>query len=319
MKKVMPFFIIIILLIVTFLYSIQAGSLDASLIDLFNGFFIEYNEVVASIYQIRFPRIFIAMLAGCGLAISGVLLQVSLKNKLADPSIIGISSGANLAAMCIITFMPTFYFYKTIFAFIGGIITFIIIYLICQKDKNPIKLILVGVALNMIMQALNELLSLFQGGLGVSVSTGVTMKTFDDVTMLFIVVIIGVLLSLVLSKRCNLMLLDDALIQNLGINVVRNRMLISIVAVFLASSISAVVGVVSFIGLLVPHLARMIIGNDHRYLIPFSGLFGSFLFLLSDTIGRLIILPLEIPVSIIISIVGGPIFIFLIRKVDHYG
>lgn len=316
-KKLISFSIIIILLITTFLYSIQKGSLDASLGTIFKGIFIEYDEIVSSIYHLRFPRIMISMLSGLALSISGVLLQVSLKNKLADPGIIGISAGASLGSILIVTFFPMLYFYKHIFAFLGGVIVFIIIFTIC-RNSSPIKIILVGVAISMVCQGLYDLLSLFQGGSSVSVSTGVTMKTWDDVVILFVIVFIGLLLSMLLSKRCNLMLLDDSLIKNLGVNVQLNRIVISATAILLASSTTAIVGVVGFIGLLVPHISRMVIGSDHKLLIPFSGLVGAWLFLLADTIGRTVLLPIEIPASIILCIIGGPLFIMLIGKVNRY-
>lgn len=316
-KKAIYFISIVILLITTFLYAIQKGSLEASLYTIFNGLFVEYNDTVSSIYQLRFPRIFISMLAGGALSVSGVLLQVSLKNKLADPGIIGISAGASLGSILVITFLPSLYFYKHLFSFLGGLVVFLIIFIICRKS-SPVKIILVGVAIGMICEGFYDLLSLFQGGSFVSVSTGVVMKTWDDVNNLFFIVMIGLLLALFLAKKCNLMMLDDTLIMNLGVNVKLNRLLISLVAILLASSTTAIVGVVGFIGLLVPHISRILVGNDHRLLIPFSCLFGAWLFLLADTIGRTIILPLEISASIILCIIGGPLFIMLITKVNKY-
>lgn len=319
-RKVLAFISITILLITTFLYSLQKGSLDASLSTLFHGLFVEYNDVVASIYQLRFPRIVISILAGMALSVSGVLLQVALKNNLADPGIVGISAGASLGSMLVITFFPSLYFFKHLFAFMGGVLIFICIYGLCyRRSKSPVTIVLVGVAMSMVCQSVYDVLALFQGGSGVSVSTGNVIQTWNDVYLLFIIVCIGLLVALLSSSRCNILLLDDHLITNLGIHVTNNRIFISLIAVLLASSATAIVGVVGFLGLLVPHVSRVIIGHDHRLLIPFSALVGGWLFLLADTIGRTIILPLEIPAAIIVSLLGGPLFIFLIRKVNRYG
>ncbi len=132
--------------------------------------------------------------------------------------------------------------------------------------------------------------------------------------VLLIYVIPGLIFAIISSNSCNILSFQDKTIRGLGINANKLRFYISLIAVLLASSVSAVVGVIGFIGLLVPHIGRLIVGNTHKVLIPFSMLLGAFIFLLADTVGRTVVYPYEISPSIIMSLIGGPVFIILLRR-----
>ena len=246
-KAAISFIVMILLLVALFFAAVNIGSLKVSFPELLKGLFVEYNEDVATIYDLRFPRIVISMLAGAAIAVSGVLFQAVLKNPLADPGIIGISSGASFAAVLITAFAPTLFFFTPLFAFLGGVIAFVLVYSLSWKGGlSPLRIILVGVAVNAM------------------------------------------------------------------------RIVISLIAVLLASISTAVAGVISFLGLIVPHIGRILVGSDHKALVPFSALFGAFTFLLADTIGRTIAAPYEVSASIIMSVVGGPFFIILLRRSKKY-
>ena len=150
------------------------------------------------------------------------------------------------------------------------------------------------------------------------VSGNISMKVWDDVRTLVPYVLVGLVLAYCFAGRCNLLSLEDKTARSLGVNVNRSRILISMVAVLLASIATAVAGAISFLGLIVPHIGRILVGSDHKVLIPFSMMFGAFAFLLADTIGRTIAAPNEIAPSIIMSVVGGPFFIFLLRRSKKY-
>lgn len=148
-KKVLSFVITAAALLILFLFAVNTGSLKVSAAELFRGLFIEYDSNVATIFGLRFPRIFIAMLGGAATAVSGVLLQAVMKNPLADPGIIGVSSGASLTAVLITAFFPAMYFFTPILAFIGGMIAFLLVYSLSWKGGlSPLRIILVGVAVN---------------------------------------------------------------------------------------------------------------------------------------------------------------------------
>lgn len=312
-RKIIYFTILIILLILLFFLSINLGSIKVSFGELFRGLFVEYNERVAIIYDLRFPRIIIAMFAGAALSVSGVLFQAVMKNPLADPGIIGISSGASLAVLIVISFFPSAYFLSPIFAFIGGIISFILVYCLAwNKGLNPLRLILTGIAINAVFQGI---IDCYEKMTSSTISSNtISMKTWGDVHLLVWYVIIALVLAFLLSGKCNLLLLEDKTVRSLGVNVYLLRIIISFVAVFLASIATAVVGVISFIALIVPHIARLIVGSDYKVLIPFSCFLGAFTLLLADTMGRLLFAPYEIPASVIMAIIGGPFLIILLRR-----
>jgi iron complex transport system permease protein len=317
-KTILSFVIIILMLIILFFISVNIGSLKVSFKTLMRGLFIKYNPDVATIYDLRFPRIIISMLAGAAIAVSGVLFQAVLKNPLADPGIIGISSGAGFAAVCITAFAPTLYFFTPVAACFGGIAAFIIVYVLSWKGGlSPLRIILTGVAVEAFFSGTSSVINSMSGGdrTGVAsiVEGNITQKTWDDVYTLLPYVIVGLALSIVFVGRCNLLSLEDKTARSLGVNVNRSRMLISIIAVILASISTAVVGAISFLGLIVPHIGRILVGSDHKKLVPFSIFAGAFTFLFADTIGRTICRPYEVNAAVVMSVIGGPFFILLLR------
>lgn len=318
-KKILYFVLTAAGLFVLFLFAVNTGSLKLSPKELFDGLFIAYNPDVATVYDLRFPRIFIAMLGGAATAVSGVLLQAVLKNPLADPGIIGISSGASLAAVLITAFFPALYFFTPLFAFLGGMAAFLLVYSLSWKEGlSPLRIILVGVAVNAmftgLMSAFNSGTGSNYSGVASIVNANITMKTWDDFHTLIWYVVVGIIAALVVAGQCNLLALEDKTVQSLGVNVNVSRFVISVIAVLLAGISTAIVGPISFLGLIVPHIARLLVGSDHRILIPYTVILGAFTLLLADTVGRTIAPPYEISASIIMSVVGGPFFIFLLRR-----
>lgn len=264
------------------------------------------------------------MLAGAAIAVSGVLFQAVLKNPLADPGIIGISSGASFTAVIITAFAPTLYFFTPIAAFAGGVIAFFMVYCLSWKGGlSPMRIILTGVAVNSLFTGLSSALNSMSGGnrTGVAaiVEANITQKTWDDVMTLLPYVIAGLFLAMLFTQECNLLSLEDKTARSLGVNVNVTRIVISLVAVLLASISTAVAGAISFLGLIVPHIGRILVGSDHKMLLPFSAISGAFTFLLADTIGRTIAAPNEVSAAVIMSVVGGPFFILLLRRAGKYG
>lgn len=324
-KKIVSFIITAVGLLGLFLLAVNTGTLKVSPIELFNGLFVEYDPNVATIYDLRFPRIFIAMFGGAATAVSGVLLQAVMKNPLADPGIIGVSSGASLAAVLITAFLPSAFFFTPFIAFLGGMVAFLLVYSLSWKGGlSPLRIILVGVAVNAMFTGL---MSAFNSGTGSSysgaasiVNANITQKTWDDFGTLVVYVVVGIIASFFVCGRCNLLALEDKTARSLGVNVTRSRIVISVIAVLLASISTAVIGPISFLGLIVPHIARLLVGSDHKVLVPYSVLLGAFTLLLADTIGRTIAAPYEISAAVIMSVVGGQFFIILLRRSkENYG
>ena len=320
-KILLSFGVTVFLLIILFFVAVNTGSLSVGFGQLLRGLFVEYDSDVAAVYDLRFPRIFISLMAGAATAVSGVLFQAVLKNPLADPGLIGISSGAAFLAVCVTALFPAWYYFTPMAAFVGGVAAFFMVYCLSWKGGlSPLRIILTGVAVDALFTGLSSVFSTMSGGdrTGVAsiVEANITQKTWDDVSMLLPYVVAGLLLAVIFSGECNLLGLEDKTARGLGVDVNRTRIVISLIAVLLAT---AVAGAISFLGLIVPHIGRLFVGSDHKVLIPFSALAGAAAFLLADTIGRTIAAPYEVSAAVIMSVVGGPFFILLLRRSKKYG
>lgn len=309
----------LVLVILVVLFS-TIGSVNLSLGEIISSLIHQDNSMVMTIvYKMRLPRNILAVLIGANLAVSGVLLQSVMKNPLADPGITGVSSGASVAAIIILLLMPHLSSLLPLFAFIGGAIACALVYIMAWKNGlRPERIVLAGVAINTILGGFISLLStLFSDRIQSAIlwlNGSLATKTWSHVDMLFLYSLIGLGLSLFLIRSANVLQLGDESAKNLGFNVSRTRLVISAVAVFLAAISTAVVGIISFIGLIVPHIARLLMGSDHKYTIPFSMVLGAIVLLIADTLARTIGGSIEIPVGVITSIVGGPFFLYLLRK-----
>ena len=321
LKGLVGCLVLALLIFALALIAMKLGSISISYRELFEGLFVAYDKRVATIYDLRFPRIIVALLGGAALSCSGLLFQAVLKNPLADPGIIGISGGASLAASVISGLFPVLYFSVPLFAFLGGLLAFVLIYSLSWKGSlDPVRIILIGIAVAAVFTGLESVLGGLTDRTGVSVSvSGLAQLVWSDVAMMAVYSIVGLVLALVLSPVCNLLALDDKTVRGLGVNVDLVRFVISVAAVLLVSGVTAVIGVVGFLALIVPHMARRIVGSDHRILVPFCILLGGFVLLLADTVGRCISPPNEIAASVIMSIVGGPFFIILLKRGDRHG
>ena len=319
-------FILVLALLFGMTYiSINTGSIELSMKRLYQGLFVAYDADVATVWDLRFPRIIIAALGGAALSVSGVLFQACMKNPIADPGIIGVSSGASFAAVLVAGLFPTLYFFTPMLAFAGGILACAMVYLLAFRNGlNPLRIILVGVAVNAVFSGLTQAFNSMTGGnlSGVAsiANSNIAQKTWDDVYIITGYVLLGLVLAWISYHQCDLLSLSDQTARGLGVNVTLVRIWISLIAVVLASIATAEVGVVSFIGLIVPHVARLLVGSAHKVLIPFTMIGGAFLMLMADTLGRTIAAPYEIPASILLSIAGGPMLIILLRRSDKaYG
>ena len=211
------------------------------------------------------------------------------------------------------------YFFTPAAAFLGGFAAFFLVYVLSWKDGlSPLRIILVGVAVNAMFTGL---MSAFNSGTGSSysgaasiVNANITMKTWTDFKTLIGYVVVGLIAAVVVSGQCDLLALEDKTARSIGVSVAKSRMVISVIAVLLAAISTAVIGAISFLGLIVPHIARLLVGSSHKTLVPYSALLGAVVLLLADTVGRTITAPYEISASVIMSVVGGPFFILLLRR-----
>ncbi len=256
---------------------------------------------------------------GISLSLSGTIIQGVMRNSLASPSIIGVSSGAGFAALTILILFPEYYNLVPLGAFVGAFVVTMLIYGLAWKDGLvPNRLILAGVAVNSLLGAGNNALLTFfpdrvSGVINFMVG-GLNGVTWANVHSILPYVIVGVIISLILSDKLNILVLGDEVATGLGVSVEMIRFIFIILSSLLAGSAVSVVGLLGFVGLIVPHISRLIIGSDYRFLFPAAILLGAIIVLICDLISRVLFAPIEIPVGIIMSALGAPFFLYLLRS-----
>ena len=311
---------ILVLVLFAMLLSTAKGSVDIPLgevIGILSGTSGGANAQI--LWNIRLPRTIVAALVGINLSLSGAILQAILRNPLADPHIIGISSGAGLAGIFIMLVLPGAALLITPGAFVGAMIAAALIYILAWKDGiRPTRIILAGVAVSAFLGAgISAMMILYsdrvQGALMWMVG-GLSARTWPHVDMLLPYTIGAGLLTLCSAQRLNILQLGDDMARGIGLAVERTRILLTALAALLAASAVSVVGLLGFVGLIVPHAARLMIGSDYRFLLPAAALLGVTTLTLSDTAARLLFSPLELPVGIIMAALGAPFFLYLLRR-----
>lgn len=317
-------FIMILLfavLVITFFLSVGYGAVPISPKEIVEALIHGEDSGVnyQIIFNIRLPRTIVAMLVGMALALSGAILQGIMGNSLATPNIIGVSSGAGLTALSILILFPTHYYLVPLGAFIGAFLATMFIYALAWKEGVlPARLILAGVAVNSIFGAGNNILiSLFPDRLAGAVSFmvgGLSGSNWKDVKMVLLYILVGVVLTLLLSEKLNILVLGDEVATGLGLEVEKTRFIFIIISSIMAGSAVSVAGLLGFVGLIVPHMTRMFVGTDHKYVFPTAILLGSIIVMGCDLLARVLFAPKEIAVGIIMSIIGGPFFLYLLRK-----
>lgn len=278
------------------------------------------------LYSIRLPRIFITLLSGMALALSGAILQGITKNDLADPGIIGINSGAGVAISIFFLFFPvkasSLAYALPLVAFIGAIVTAILIYLFSYQRNaglNPTRLILVGIGFSMAFSGLMIFLISSAEREKVDfiakwIAGNIWGTDWPFVWAILPWLVILIPFALYKSNRLNILGLSDPVAIGVGISIEKERIVLLLTAVALAAAAVSVTGGIVFIGLMAPHIAKALIGPRHQLFMPIAILIGGWLLLVADTIGRNLIDPNGIPAGIIVSLIGAPYFIYLLLK-----
>lgn len=310
----------IVCLVGALLMGMIVGTANTSIIDLYNVFIgMQNTESYRILYHIRIPRVLTVMFAGINLAIAGCILQGVLKNPLADPGIIGVSAGAGLAAMVVMIVLPEYTNMVPIVAFVGAMMATLILFALAWENGiQPLKLILAGVAVSAFFAGGMTCLMVFfsdkiQGTVN-WMAGGFSGASWKHVTMILPYTIIGLLGTTISSKLLNTLQLGDDVAKSLGIRVEITRFFLVTLAALLAASAVSVAGMLTFVGLIVPHMMRLIVGSDFNYLLPSSALFGSILLIVADTVARTAFSPIEVPVGVFMSFIGAPFFLYLLKR-----
>ena len=301
-----------------FVLSIRYGTYTLSFDEISQAFHPD-DKNYFTLMEYRLPRALLAIIIGSALAISGVLVQSVVRNPLASPDILGINNAAGLVAVTVLIFLPNLAFYwLPIFAFIGGVLSFILLWMICGFNFRPIKMAIIGVALSALWAAISHYLMLTNP---VEINTAMLWLTgslwgrswsYVNVVLPWLLVLLP--LPFIFCRDLDTLGLGENKAATLGVSVNKTQILVLVLAVALSTTAVAICGPIAFLGLVAPHLARKLVGGRHRTLLPASMLIGTLLLQISDILARVIDPPTELPAGILTAIIGAPYFFYLLMR-----
>ncbi len=306
------------LMVLLFGLSIRLGTYTLSFEEIWAAF--QPNDKnYFTLMEYRLPRAVLAILLGGALAISGVLVQSVVRNPLASPDILGINNAAGLVAVSVLMFLPNLAFYwMPIFAFLGGVLSFVILWIVCGFNFRPIKMAIIGVALSALWAAISHYLMLTNP---VEINTAMLWLTgslwgrswsYLNVVLPWLVVLLP--LPFIFCRDLDTLGLGENKASTLGVTVNKVQISVLVLAVALSTTAVAICGPIAFLGLVAPHLARRLVGGRHRTLLPAALIIGALLLQLSDILARVIDPPTELPAGILTAIIGAPYFFYLLMR-----
>ena len=306
------------LTVLLFGLSIRLGTYTLSFEEIWAAFQPD-DKNYFTLMEYRLPRAVLAILLGGSLAISGVLVQSVVRNPLASPDILGINNAAGLIAVSVLMFLPNLAFYwMPIFAFLGGVLSFVILWIVCGFNFRPIKMAIIGVALSALWAAISHYLMLTNP---VEINTAMLWLTgslwgrswsYLNVVLPWLLVLLP--LPFIFCRDLDTLGLGENKASTLGVTVNKVQISVLVLAVALSTTAVAICGPIAFLGLVAPHLARRLVGGRHRTLLPAALIIGALLLQLSDILARVIDPPTELPAGILTAIIGAPYFFYLLMR-----
>ena len=306
------------LMVLLFGLSIRLGTYTLSFEEIWAAFQPD-DKNYFTLMEYRLPRAVLAILLGGALAISGVLVQSVVRNPLASPDILGINNAAGLVAVSVLMFLPNLAFYwMPIFAFLGGVLSFVILWFVCGFNFRPIKMAIIGVALSALWAAISHYLMLTNP---VEINTAMLWLTgslwgrswsYLNVVLPWLIVLLP--LPFIFCRDLDTLGLGENKASTLGVTVNKVQISVLVLAVALSTTAVAICGPIAFLGLVAPHLARRLVGGRHRTLLPAALIIGALLLQLSDILARVIDPPTELPAGILTAIIGAPYFFYLLMR-----
>lgn len=325
-KRTIPFFYKLIagtlVLLLMFLVSMVLGAAETTIKDVWLALTSNAaGEKISILREIRLPREVAGVLVGASLAVSGAIMQGMTRNPLADPGLLGLTSGANAALAVTIALIPSAnYFGIMIACFIGASVGAILVLGIGSMKKggfSPFRIVLAGAAVSAFLFAIADGIGLyFKISKDVSMWTagGLIGTSWSQLQAILPFILIGIMISLFLSRQLTILSLSEEVAVGLGQKTTQIKVILFFVIILLTGASVALVGNMAFIGLMVPHVVRSIVGTDYRFIIPMSAIFGASFMLFADTLGRTINSPYETPVAAIVAMMGLPFFLIIVRK-----
>lgn len=316
------FLMAIVIFATMFVLSMVFGAADISFKDVWLALTSnETGDKILIIREIRLPREIAAILVGAALAVSGAIMQGMTKNPLADPGLLGLTAGANAALAITMAFFPAVNYFGIIIAcFIGAALGVIFVFGVSSMRRggfSPFGIVLAGAAVSTFLYALAEGIAIyFRISKDVSMWTagGLIGVSWSQIQVIAPFILIGILVAILLSRQLTILSFSEEVAIGLGQKTTQIKVVLFIIIVLLAGSSVALAGNMVFIGLMIPHMVRAIVGTDYRFIIPMSAILGGSLMLFSDTIGRTINAPYETPVAAVVAMLGLPFFLFIVHK-----
>lgn len=314
--------IAILIFIGMFFVAMIYGAADVSVNDVWLAITTSVvSEEISVIRDIRLPREIAAIVVGAALAVSGAMMQGLTRNPLADPGLLGLTAGAFAALSITIAFIPSANYFVTMVAcFIGAAIGALFVFGIDSMKKggfSPFRIVLAGAAVSAFLYAIGEGIGLyFKTSKSISMWTGGGMigTNWKQLQIIIPFIVIGIILAFLLSKQLTILSLNEEVAIGLGQDILKIKILLFIVIIILAGAAVALAGNMTFIGLMIPHIVRAFVGRDYRFILPMSAIVGATFMLFADTVGRNLNAPYETPVVAVISILGLPFFLTIVRK-----
>ncbi|WP_416172064.1 FecCD family ABC transporter permease [Agrobacterium leguminum] len=302
--------------------SVAIGTRDVSFADIVGGLSDRVETVAEAAVAVRLPRTLLALLSGAALGLAGAIMQGVTRNPLADPGILGVNMGASLAVVIGIVWFGIASAQAFIMVAIAGAgVSAVFVYVVGSLGRGgatPLKLALAGAATSVAFSSLVIAVVLprsdIAGGIRSWQIGGVGGATFERIETVLPFLAVGFIVSLLSARKLNSLALGDELAAGLGENVAVARAVASLGAILLCGAATAICGPIGFVGLVVPHLCRLLVGVDNRWLLPFSALGGACLLLAADIVGRIVARPSELDVGIVTALVGAPFFIWIVRR-----
>tara|TARA_B100000900_G_scaffold319513_1_gene278639 strand:- start:132 stop:1196 length:1065 start_codon:yes stop_codon:yes gene_type:complete len=323
--------IIVILLFIVSIISLSNGAVTTTYNETFNylfGSFFNTSDIdpikEKVISNIRFPRLILSIIVGASLAVSGAALQGVFKNPMADPGIIGVSSGAAVGAVLTLSFgfASNSILMLPVFSFFGGLFAALLVFFISRlaPSTTSTSFILSGLAVSAFLNSLISMILVSSKKFGELTSIlnwlagGFQDSRWEHVFMTLPVVICTLPILIIFSNKINILSLSDDSAKSLGLNINKDKFIILLLATLITSVSVAVSGILAFVGIMIPHITRLLVGPDNRLVIPISALIGALFILSGDLLARTLFVPNEIRLGIITSFIGAPYFIFLLIK-----
>ncbi len=302
--------------------SVAIGTRDVSFADILGGLSGRVETVAEAAVAVRLPRTLLALLSGAALGLAGAIMQGVTRNPLADPGILGVNMGASLAVVIGIVWFGIATAQAFIITAIAGAgASAVFVYVVGSLGRGgatPLKLALAGASTSVAFSSLVIAVVLprsdIAGGIRSWQIGGVGGATFERIETVLPFLVAGFIISLLSARKLNSLALGDELAAGLGENVMAARAVASFGAILLCGAATAICGPIGFVGLVVPHLCRLLVGVDNRWLLPFSALGGACLLLAADIVGRIVARPSELDVGIVTALVGAPFFIWIVRR-----